>query len=80
MSQINHPHPGEIIRDEVLIPLELSIQEMSTKLGVSSELLEQVLQGHMGVNKDLACSLEQAGFSTARFWVALQTEYDKRSV
>lgn len=71
----NHPHPGEIIRDTVLEPLGLSVSEAAKRLAMSRAALSRVLNGRAGISPDLAIRLEQAGVSTARFWLNLQLNY-----
>ncbi|WP_022949774.1 HigA family addiction module antitoxin [Methylohalobius crimeensis] len=72
----NHPHPGEILKETVLDPLELSITEAAERLAMSRVALSRVLNGKAGISPDLAIRLEKAGVSTARFWINLQANYD----
>ena len=71
-----HPHPGLLLRHDVLEPLGLSATEAAERLGMSRVALSRVLNGHAGMSPDLAVRLELAGASTARFWVALQAHFD----
>lgn len=71
----NPPHPGEILREDVLEPLDLGVSEAAEKLGVSRVALSRVLNGKAGISPTLALRLEAAGVSTARFWMNLQTNY-----
>ncbi len=70
------PHPGIMLRDDVLEPLGLGVTETAHKLGMSRVALSRVVNGRAGISADLAIRLEHAGVSTARFWMALQTNYD----
>jgi addiction module HigA family antidote len=72
----NPPHPGETLKEDVLAPLGLSVKEAAERLGMSRVAFSRVLNGRSGISPDLAIRLEQAGVSTARFWVALQAQYD----
>lgn len=76
----NPVHPGEILREDVLEPLELSVAEAATRLGISRVALSRVLHAHARVTSNLAVRLEQAGVSTARAWLALQNAYDLAQV
>ncbi|GFZ97139.1 transcriptional regulator [Elstera cyanobacteriorum] len=71
-----HPHPGEILRETVFDPLNLSVTEAAGRLSVSRVALSRVLNGRAGISAELAIRLEKAGVSTARFWVTLQANYD----
>lgn len=72
----NHPHPGELLRDDVLAPLGLEVTEAAHRLGMSRTALSRVVNGHAGISPDLAIRLERAGVSTARFWMTLQSNYE----
>ena len=70
------PHPGTMLRHDVLDPLGLGVTEAARKLGVSRVALSRVLNGHAAISPELAIRLEQAGVSTARFWIGLQSNFD----
>ncbi len=72
----NPPHPGTMLRHDVLDPLGLGVTEAARKLGISRVALSRVLNGHAGISPELAIRLEQAGVSTARFWIGLQSNFD----
>lgn len=70
------PHPGLMIRDEVLEALRLNVTDAARKLGMSRVALSRVVNGRAGISPELAIRLETAGVSSARFWLALQMNYD----
>jgi len=72
----NPPHPGEILREDVLAELDLSVTEAARRLGMSRVALSRVLNGKAAVSSDLALRLERAGISTARAWLSMQMNYD----
>ena len=72
----NPPHPGEIIGEDVIGELGLSVAEAAARLGVSRVTLSRVIHGHSGVSPNLAIRLVRSGVSTARAWMAMQTAYD----
>ena len=65
-----------MLRNDVLEPLGLGVTEAARKLGMSRVALSRVVNGHAGISPELAIRLEQAGVSTARFWMSLQTNFD----
>ncbi|CAN7446295.1 HigA family addiction module antitoxin [Phyllobacterium sp. LjRoot231] len=70
------PHPGELLREDVLAPLGLQVTEAAERLSMSRVALSRVLNGRAAISPDLAIRLERAGVSTARFWITLQANYD----
>lgn len=73
---INPPHPGELLREDVITSLDLSVTEAADRLGMSRVALSRVLNGRAAISPDLALRLEMAGVSTARAWLAMQVNYD----
>jgi addiction module HigA family antidote len=69
-------HPGEVLREDVIAELGLSIKEAAQRLGMSRTALSRVLNCRAAVSADLALRLEQAGVSTADMWLTLQLNYD----
>jgi addiction module HigA family antidote len=70
------PHPGEIIRDQCLEPLGLSVTDAAKGLGVTRKALSELLNGHAGISPEMAIRLERAFGSTAETWLRMQLEYD----
>jgi antitoxin HigA-1 len=73
---MNPPHPGELLREDVIAELGLSVTDAADRLGMSRVSLSRVLNGHAAISPDLALRLEMAGVSTARAWLAMQVNYD----
>lgn len=76
MAMFNPPHPGEILREDVIEALDLTVSEAAKRLGLTRVQLSRVLNEHAGISPDLAVRLERAGVSTARQWMALQSTYE----
>jgi addiction module HigA family antidote len=72
----NPPHPGEIIRELCLEPLELSLTEAAEGLGVSRKTLSAILNGHAGTSPEMALRLSMAFDTTPESWLNQQTQYD----
>ena len=72
----NPPHPGDVLKEEVILPLGLSVTEAADRLAMSRVALSRVVSCRAGISPDLAVRLEQAGVSTARAWMAMQVNYD----
>ena len=69
-------HPGEILRDEFLAPLELSVYRLSQILKVSRPRLNDIVHGRRAVTTDTALRLGYYFGTTPEFWLNLQTRYD----
>jgi antitoxin HigA-1 len=76
MEMFNPPHPGEIVREDCLIPAGLSVTEAALRLGVSRQSMSELLNGRNGLSADMALRLEKAGWSTAESWLRNQVSYD----
>ncbi len=72
----NPPHPGRSIKQNCLEALGLNVTEGASVLGVARHTLSRVLNGHAAISPEMAIRLEKAGWSTADFWLRLQTAYD----
>ena len=72
----NPPHPGEIIREDCLKPLGITVTAAAKWLGVSRQSLSELLNGRNGVSAEMAIRLEKAGWSNAGTWLGVQTAHD----
>jgi antitoxin HigA-1 len=80
MDMFNPPHPGEIIREDCLVPLGLTVTAAAEWLGISRQSFSELLNGHNGVSAEMVIRLEKAGWSTARTWLGAQVAYDLAQV
>ena len=69
-------HPGEMILEEFLVPLEITQTELASRLGVSFPRLNEVIRGKRGVTPDTALRLERVLGMSAEFWLGLQQDWD----
>ena len=76
MPMKNPPHPGEIIRDLYIEPLELTVTQAAAGLGVSRKTLSLLLNGHAGISPEMAVRLSKAFGRTPEGWLQLQMNYD----
>ena len=77
MSMHNPAHPGEILKELVIIPLELTITDASEHLNVSRKTLSKVLNGRGAITPEMALRLELVFKKpSADHWLRLQNAYD----
>ena len=69
-------HPGEILRDEFLVPLGLSVYRLAKALKIPPLRLSEVVRGRRGVSGDTAIRLGRYFSMTPKFWINLQTRHD----
>ena len=76
MEMHNPAHPGEIVREECLKPLGLTVTAAADALGVTRKALSDLLNGHTGVSPEMAIRLEKVFGSTADTWLRMQVQRD----
>lgn len=69
-------HPGEVLREEFLTPLALSVYRLARAIGVSRPRLNDIVLGRRRVTVDTALRLGRYFGTTPEFWINLQTRYD----
>ena len=69
-------HPGVILRDEFLQPMQLSVYQLARILKVSRPRLNEIVLGRRAVTTDTALRLARYFGTTPEFWINLQTHYD----
>lgn len=76
MEMFNPPHPGEILNEDCLKPLGLTVSAAADGLGVSRQSMSKLINGHGGISAEMALRLEKAGLATAESWLRSQAAYD----
>lgn len=69
-------HPGEMLREEFLVPLSLPQKRAAEVLGISYVRLNEIVLGKRGVTADTALRLARAFGTTPAFWLNLQLRWD----
>jgi addiction module HigA family antidote len=72
-------HPGEVLREEFLIPLNMSAGALAKVCGLPRTRIERIVSEQTGITADTALRLGRALDTTARLWLNLQTDYMFRS-
>ena len=79
MPAFDPPHPGEGLKEDVLVPLGLTVTETAVALGISRKTLSEIVNGKSPITPDIAVRLERAfGNPPADMWLRLQGAYDLR--
>ena len=76
MKMHTPPHPGEVLRQLCLEPLNLTVTAAARSLGVSRKALSSVLNGRAGISPEMAIRLSIAFGTSAESWLNQQLQYD----
>lgn len=71
-------HPGEILREDYLLALDMSVNALAKALHVPASRINDIVLERRGVTADTAMRLARYFDTTAQFWMGLQAEYDLR--
>ena len=70
--------PGEVLREEFMEPLDISINQLARDLSVPPNRISEIVNGKRSISADTALRLQRYFGVEAQFWLNLQTEYDLR--
>ena len=70
--------PGEVLREDFMQPLGISINQLSRDLSVPPNRISEIVNGKRSITADTALRLQRYFGVEAQFWLNLQTEYDLR--
>lgn len=76
METLKNIHPGEILLEEFLIPLNISQYRLSKDLGIPQTRISEIVKGNRRITADTALRLSRYFGNSAKFWLGLQDDYD----
>jgi len=76
MEKLSNIHPGEILLEEFLKPLNISGYKLSKDLGIPQTRTSEIIKGHRSITADTAIRLSYYFGNSAKFWLGLQNDYD----
>ena len=76
MKKLLNIHPGEILLEEFLIPMEISQYRLSKDLKIPQTRISQIVKGNRRITADTALRLSKYFGTSAKFWLGLQDDYD----
>jgi len=77
---LNPITPGEILREDFMQPLGISINQLSRDLSVPPNRISEIVKGKRSITVDTALRLQRYFGIEAQFWLNLQTEFDLRMI
>lgn len=76
MEKLPNIHPGEVLLEEFLLPLEISQYKLAKDLKIPQTRVSEVVKGRRRITADTALRLSKYFGTSAKFWLGLQDDYD----
>lgn len=76
MLMHNPPHPGLVIKELCIKPLNLTVTDTAKALGVSRKTLSSIINGKAGISPEMAVRLSIAFNTSSESWINQQSQYD----
>jgi addiction module HigA family antidote len=76
MMMKNPPHPGAVVLQECIEPLNLTITQAAEALGVTRNTLSELVNGKRGISPEMAVRLSKVFGGSAQSWLVQQAQYD----
>ena len=80
MARLKPIHPGEILREEFMVPLHLNANKLALALHVPAPSIYDIVKEERGISPEMALRLGYVFGTTPDFWLNLQSEFDLRVV
>jgi antitoxin HigA-1 len=75
-SKLSPIHPGEVLLDEFIKPMNLSQNRLAIDIGVDGRRINEIVLGKRAITADTALRLSRFFGNSPQFWMGLQTQYD----
>ena len=76
MERLENIHPGEILLEEFLKPMQISAYKLSKDIDIPQTRISQIIKGNRRITADTALRLSFYFGNSAKFWLGLQDDYD----
>jgi len=76
MERLLNIHPGEILLEEFLKPLNISAYKLSKDIGIPQTRTSEIIKGNRSITADTALRFSYYFGNSAKFWLGLQNDYD----
>jgi len=76
MRKLKNIHPGEILAEEFLLPMNITAYRLAKDIGIPQTRVSEILKGNRGISADTALRLSIYFGNTAKFWLGIQADYD----
>jgi addiction module HigA family antidote len=76
MNKLANIHPGEVLLEEFLVPMELSQNQVARDISVPPRRINEIVLGKRAITADTAIRLARYFGTTEKFWIGLQSDFD----
>jgi len=76
MGNLQNIHPGEILLEEFLIPMNISAYRLSIDIKIPQTRISEIIKGRRRITADTALRLSNYFGNSAKFWMGLQDDFD----
>lgn len=76
MKKLPNIHPGEVLLEEFLLPMNISQNALARAIGVPPRRINEIVLGKRAITADTALRLARTFGTSESFWMGLQTDYD----
>lgn len=76
MEQLSNIHPGEVLQEEFLIPLQITAYRLAKDISIPQTRISEILKGNRRITADTALRLSYYFGNSPKFWLGLQDDYD----
>ncbi len=76
MAKLKNIHPGEVLMEEFLLPLEITAYRLSKEISIPQTRLSEILKGRRRITADTALRLSLYFGNSPKFWLGLQDDFD----
>lgn len=75
-DRLDNIHPGEVLQEEFLIPMDISAYRLSKELHIPQTRISQIIKGNRRITADTALRLSAFFGTSPQFWLGIQDDYD----
>ena len=79
MERLPNIHPGEILNEEFLLPMNITPYRLAKDTGIPQTRVSQIIKGHRRITADTAIRLSRFFGNSVKFWLGIQDDYDIRT-
>lgn len=76
MERLSNIHPGEVLQEEFLLPLNISSYRLAKETRIPQTRISEIIKGNRRITADTALRLSQFFGNSAKFWLGLQDDFD----